>query len=92
MTKLMVSVTICRIGVNTYSNVTGVNEQMKCLLPVPGGAGLQELMSVGPCHFPKRPPRVAPICAKIGTDVQRGRGMKAVKTCTKRLFQSQEKK
>ena len=83
MTKLMVSVTICRIGVNTYSNVTGVNEQMKCLLPVPGGAGLQILLSVRRSvdpPFPKTPPRVAPIRAKIGGDVQRGRGMKAVKT------------
>ena len=53
-------------------------------LPVPRGAGLQELLSVGPSvglsRFPKTPQRVAPICAKIGGDVQHGRGMKAVKT------------
>ena len=31
-------------------------------------------------RFPKTPPGGAPIRAKIGGDVQRGRGMKAVKT------------
>ena len=38
---------------------------------------------VGPSvrpRFPKTPPGGAPIRAKIGGDVQRGRGMKAVKT------------
>ena len=56
-------------------------------LPVPRGAGLQIRLSVGPSvrpsvgpRFPKTPPGGAPIRAKIGGDMQRGRGMKAMKT------------
>jgi len=64
-------------------------------LPVPGGAGLQILLSVGrsvrPC-FPKTPPGVAPICGKIGGDVQHGRGMKAVKTLYEKVAPVPRKK
>ena len=61
----------------------GRQPEANIFLPVPRGAGLQIRLSVRPSvrpRFPKTPPGGAPIRAKIGGDVQRGRGMKAVKT------------
>ena len=65
------------------------------LLPVPGGPGLEELMSVRRSvrrsRLSQGPPRVTPIRTKIGGDVQRGRRMKAVKTLCEKVAPVQRK-
>ena len=71
-------------------------------LPVPGDGPTDTFVrpsvgrsvgpSVGRSRLSKTPPRVVPIRAKIGGDVQRGRGMKAVKTMYEKVAPVQRKK